>query len=238
MGWSTPVRFSDSESSCKVLLSKAFLGWLALAMMVSISKSCVPPGLSGAGETEGPNSAPRPRPSPCLAFMGQYLLGQFEVGRRAGGLEIVEHDGLAVAWGLSDSYIPRNDSLHDLSTEVPLDFALHLGGQTCPAVEHRQYDAFHSQGRVEPLPYEADRPKYMGETFHGVVLTLEGHQSRICRGERIQGQQAEGRRTVDDDEVIRVGNSHQTASELVFPVRYADELDLGPHQVYLGRDEV
>src|SRR5882724_3624836 len=206
MGWSTPVRLSDSESSCKAALSNAFLGWLELAMMLSIANSCVPGGISGVVATEGPNSAPRPRPRPCLGFMAQDLLGQFKVSRRAGGLEVIEHDGFAMAWGLSNSYVPRDYGLHDLSAKVPLDFAFHLGCQTCPTIEHRQYDTFHRQGRVELLLHEGDRPEDVGKTFHGVVLTLERYQSSVCRGECIQGQQAEGGGTVDDNEIICVGN--------------------------------
>src|SRR4030095_1856825 len=104
--------------------------------MLSVAISWVPAEVSGAGETEGPSSAPRPRPSPCLGFMSQYLLGQVEVGRGSGGLEVVEHYWLAMARCLGDSNISRNDRLHHLATKVALDFCLHLGRQACPAIEH------------------------------------------------------------------------------------------------------
>src|SRR5882724_1045781 len=124
--------------------------------MLSIARSWAPAGASGAGETEGPSSAPSPRPRPCLVFMGQYLLGQLKVGCRSGGPEVVEHDRLAMAWRLGDSYISRNDGLHDLPTQMTLDFGLYLGRQACAAIEHRQHHAFYFEGRIELFLHETD----------------------------------------------------------------------------------
>src|SRR4029453_5026844 len=110
--------------------------------MLSIARSWAPAGASGGGEVEGPSSAPSPRPRPCLVFMSKYLLGQLKVGCRSGGPEVVEHDRLTMARSLCDSYISRNDGLHDLATQMTLDFGLHLGREACAAIEHRKHHAF------------------------------------------------------------------------------------------------
>src|SRR3970282_1421232 len=88
----------DCARSCKLLLSKAFLGCGGFGSMLSMGSSCAFDNtVSASGEGEDDNRAPNPRPKPCLALMGKHLLGQLEVGCRTRRAEIVKHDRLAIA---------------------------------------------------------------------------------------------------------------------------------------------
>src|SRR3989304_2757108 len=140
----------DWARSCKLFLSKAFLGWRGVGTKLAMGSSCAfDNAVSASGEGEDDKRAPNPRPKPCLALMGKHLLGQLEVGCRARGAEIVKHDRLAVARRLGDSYVPRDNGLHDLAAQVPLDFVFDLGGEARPAIEHGQDYSLDLQPRIE-----------------------------------------------------------------------------------------
>src|SRR6266540_7356445 len=240
-GWSTPERLKDCARSCKLLLLKAFLGCLGLAAMLSMGSSwtfdvAISVVEEGVGDED--RRAPSPRPKPCLAFMREHLLGQLEIGRRAWRAQIVKHDRLAVARGFSDPYVPWNDGLHDLAAQVPLHLALDLGSEAGPAIEHRQDYAFDLQPRVELLPDQSNSTKNVSQPFHRVVLALERHKGSVRGCQGIQGQQAERRRAVDDDEIVAVPDRRQCLLEPPLALVRRHELDLGPYEVYIGRHEL
>src|SRR5882724_10862333 len=97
--------------------------------------------------------APRPRPRPRL-FMSDHLASQVEIGDRAAGSQIVEHDRPAMARRLGEPDVTWNHRLEDFAREVTLHFVADLERETRAAVEHREHDALDRETRVQALTHE------------------------------------------------------------------------------------
>ena len=70
-----------------------------------------------------------------------------------------------------------------------------------------------------------------GQPFEGVVLALEWNQHGRRRHERVQGQQAQGRRTVDQDVVVKTQNGLDSLPKPGVALLGADQLDLRAGEV-------
>ena len=83
-------------------------------------------------------------------------------------------------------------------------------------VEHRQQDAFDVERRVERGADAAHRADEIGEPFEREVFAVQRNQHGVGGDERVQRQQAERRRTVDEDvvEVVAHRRDEQRAAAL------------------------
>ena len=59
-----------------------------------------------------------------------------------------------------------------------------------------------SRGRVEVVADEIDGREQLGQSLQGVVLALDRDEHGIGGGQRVDGQQAERRRAIDEDVVV------------------------------------
>src|SRR5256885_17021819 len=96
-------------------------------------------------------SAPRPRPSPRLVIMVQHLPSQFEVCGGATGLEIVHHNGPAVAGRFRETDVAWNHGVEHLPRKVSVDLIADLEGEARTAVEHREQDPEGVESRIQVL---------------------------------------------------------------------------------------
>ena len=95
---------------------------------------------------------------------------------------------------------PRNP---DLSNNYGL-FLCDAGGKPGAGVVHRQHDGRHGELGVEVRTHHVDRGEQLAEALEGVVLRLDRDEHLGTRDERVQGEQAERRRAVDEDVVEAV----------------------------------
>src|SRR5690606_31411903 len=114
----------------------------------------------------------------------------------------------------------------------------HLPGQVEATIVHGEENTFDVEPGVQPSLDETDRIQQLAQPFERIELALDGNQHRIRSGERVQGQQAQGRRAVDQDEVVLVTYLLQRFPKDRLPVRSRDELDFRPHQVPCRWDDV
>ena len=78
----------------------------------------------------------------------------------------------------------------------------------------------------------------MADALQGVVLALQRHQDAVGRHQRVQGEQAERGRAVDQHIVVACRVPAEGVGKPVFPARRLDQLDLGAGQMHRGRREV
>ena len=69
-------------------------------------------------------------------------------------------------------------------------------------------------------------------------LALERHDHAVRRGQRVDGQQAEGRLAVDEDVVVVVDHRRQRAGQRLLAGDLADQLHLGRGQVDVAGQQV
>jgi hypothetical protein len=94
------------------------------------------------------------------------------------------------------------------------------------------------QLRVQALADELDRVQQGTQTLERVVLALERNEHGIGGGEPIEGEEAEGRRAVDQDEVELIPDRRQRLRQTELPPLGRHQLDLGAHQVAVGWNEI
>ena len=89
------------------------------------------------------------------------------------------------------------------------------------------------------LLHQLDGLHELGEALERVVLALERDQDRVRCGERVEGEQAQRRRAVDDDVVVL---RHDAAATLRGAGTHAacwfDQLDLCAGEVRRGWDHL
>ena len=138
----------------------------------------------------------------CLRrFVARALRGEREVRFGAAGARVVGHGGQAVAGRFGEAHVARDHRAVDLVLEELAHVARHLLAEVRALVVHRQQHAFDVERRVERRAHAPHRRDEIGEAFEREVLAVQRNQDAIGGDERVQRQQAERRRRVDDDEV-------------------------------------
>ena len=111
-------------------------------------------------------------------------------------------------------------------------------GQLGSAVVHRQDDALDRQIGVEVVANELECGQQLGQSFQGVVLALERDEHGIGGGQRIDGQQPERRRTIDQDVVVVGGHAAEQSLEAALPALDGRKLDFGAGELDCRRHHV
>src|SRR5690606_1032971 len=80
----------------------------------------------------------------------------------------------------------------------------------------------------------AQRRDEVGQSFERKIFAVQRDQHGVGRDERVQREQAERRRAVDEDTVEAIAQRLQERAQTRLAVRQRDELDFGAGQVALG----
>ena len=88
-----------------------------------------------------------------------------------------------------------------------------------------------SSDGVERGAHAPQRCDEIGEAFEGEVLAVERNQDGVGRNQRVQREQPERGRAVDEDRIELVPQRRQESAEALLAVGHRDELDLGAREV-------
>ena len=97
-----------------------------------------------------------------------------------------------------------------------------------------------SRDGIEAVADAAERGHEIGEPFEGEVLAVERNQHGIGGDERVEREEAERRRRVDEDVVEAIGAVVEAVDDRPEPmlaVGERHELDLGTREVAIGGDQ-
>ena len=118
-----------------------------------------------------------------------------------------------------DAHVARNDCLVDLLAEEAAHLGRHFVGELGAAVMHGQHHAVNFERWVQARPHEVDGFLELGNPFEREELALHGNQRRIGRRQRVQRQNAERRRAIDENVaeplVRRAGRCSDARNELI-----------------------
>jgi hypothetical protein len=84
-----------------------------------------------------------------------------------------------------------------LVAEKALDLSGHLAAQIGSLVHHGEKHPPHREIRVHGLPYPLQRSQELAHPLNGVILGLNRDEHFVRCRQRVEGQQTEGRRTVN-----------------------------------------
>ena len=127
----------------------------------------------------------------------RYAAAPAEDEREAG-------DRLAGDRGLREPHGAVDHGVEDLVAERLHHPAQHLAAVQRPAVVHRRKNPLKFKLRVKPLAHFLYSLDQQCDASEREVLTLERDDDAVGGGQRVDGQQAERRLAVDQDEVVVV----------------------------------
>src|SRR5262245_4350874 len=172
-------------------------------------------------------------PSRMLARLRaiEHLLREIAVGLRsgAGGVVLEHRRPLHGRFGIADGL--ADPGLEDEVAEVLLEDLERLPRVERPAVVHRREDPLDPDVRIQVLADHAERVLELDETAEREVLALDGHDHAVGRDQRVDRQQAQRRRRVDDDEVVAVEHRLERLLQGALAPDHRGERELGAGQV-------
>jgi hypothetical protein len=136
-----------------------------------------------------------------------------------------------VARRFGQAHVTRHDGAEHLVAEVLQQLPGDLVAEVVADVVHGAQQALHRQLRVDRGLHGPDRLEQLAEPIEGVELALDRDQHAVGRGQRIQRQYAQTRRTVDQHVVVPRLDRFERVAQAEFAPRLR-------HQPHLGRGQV
>src|SRR6185503_12291312 len=91
---------------------------------------------------------------------------------------------------------------------------------------------------IEIALHELHGIQELRESLEGVVLALNRDDDAVSRGQHVQREQAERRRTVDDHIAVLIADRLNRIAHARFARAQIDELQFGADQILRSRDDV
>ncbi|KEO96598.1 hypothetical protein EH32_10240 [Erythrobacter litoralis] len=133
--------------------------------------------------------------------------------------------------------IARNHRLENQLAQTFADILGHLVGQAIAPIEHGESDTDDVEPRVKALLNPFDRLEQLAEPFQREKFALERNEQRIGGAQRVQRQQAERRRAVDEADVMPA-MLRELLAQFCRAILDRYELDLSPAQILCRRDHI
>src|SRR5205823_1272192 len=110
------------------------------------------------------------------------------------------------------------DRLVDLPGEIGANVVHHLPGEVVAGVEHGEDDTVEDEVAVQGSAHQLDGPEQRAEPLERVVLALQRYEHALRGHQRVDGQQPQRRRTVDEHEIVTIPDACQriAQAELAF----------------------
>lgn len=130
--------------------------------------------------------------------------------------------------------VSRNHGLEDLRTEKAAKIGRNLAGKRGALVVHRQDDAFDFEFRIQIAANTHEGVEKLGNAFESQVFALDGDEDGVACGERIQREEIERGRAIENQEIILGFQRLDGLLELKFAIFEFHHLDRGARQVFIG----
>ena len=108
-------------------------------------------------------------------------------------------------------------------------------------VEHGEHDSLYGERRVVAALDPVDRGHQVGEPLERVVLALQRHDHAIGGDQRIEREQPQRRRAIDEHVLVtdRVRDrARQRLTQALGAIGQIDELDLGAREILRRGDHI
>ncbi len=101
---------------------------------------------------------------------------------------------------------------------MPFDFLDDLNGQIGASVKHGQQNTLHTNALIHTALNRPHSGHQLCQALQRVVFALQRHKKRISRTERVERQQSERRRTVNENKVIILTDLVEHHFQAIFPM--------------------
>src|SRR5215470_8310208 len=168
----------------------------------------------------------------------EHLAGEGQIRFRTSRFHVVQNHGHAVAGRFTQSHVPGNHRAEHFFFEKLPDIVRNLLTEIRSLVEHCQQHTFDVERRVERGSHTPHGSDKISEAFKCEIFTVQRNKHRVGRDQRVQSQEAERRRTVDQDVLELVANLVQQDSQPFLAALERHQFDLGTRQVSIGGDQL
>ena len=132
--------------------------------------------------------------------------------------------------------VARDDGLEDLLLKELPHVTRDLLAKVRAFVVHREQHAVDIECGIQRAAHAFERGHQIGQTFEREVLAVQWDEDGVGGDQRVEGQQAEARRAVDEDAVEAVAQRLEETAQSELAFGQADQLDLGAGELTVGRD--
>ena len=149
-------------------------------------------------------------------------------------------DRLAETRRLGELGAARNHGFKNFRAEQVADFADDFVGQFRATIEHRHHDAENLQTRIDARVAQlAEHAVHHRDAFERVILALQRHEQTIARGKGVQGQDAERRRAINQDNIksSAVQNRFERLRDALQMIFEARDFQVGGAQIHFARND-
>lgn len=144
---------------------------------------------------------------------------------------VIKRDWKSMAGSFGESDIAGNGSAKEFFPEEFLEVLRDLLRQIGAVVVHGEENAFETEIGVERLCDLVKGAHQLGDALQGEVFCLKRDEEAIGSDERIEGEEVERRRAVEQDEVVMVADRFQGFAQAELPSLHADEFERGSDEV-------
>ena len=137
---------------------------------------------------------------------------------------------------LAETDVARDHGLIDLLAEDRANLLDHLAGQIGALVEHRQQDAVDLEVRVEGVPHALDGIYDLADSLQGQVLGLDRDQHGVGGDQRVERDQTQRGRAIDEDMIELPGCLLEELLEQELSPLLVDQLQFHAHEVAIRRE--
>jgi len=122
----------------------------------------------------------------------------------------------------------------NVATKKFLEVVCNLAGEVGPVIEHCEQNSFQSQAVLERVADSINRVHELGDSLEGEELALDGHENGVGGDQRVEREQVQGRRTVDQYVREQFANVRNSVSQAKFPGSDLDKFEVGPHEIFVS----
>ena len=144
------------------------------------------------------------------------FFGEFDIGFGTAGLGIIENCGLAMAGSFGEADITGNTGLVEQFSKVSLELTGDPLGEVGAVVIHGEGNAFDEKAGIQGLADSFDGVEEFTDAFEGEVFSLHGDEDGIGCDQGVEGEQIEGGRAVEDQNVEFVADGLQGVTKAIF----------------------
>ena len=156
----------------------------------------------------------------------------------ASAVGVVEYGRKPVAWRFAQTDVARDDRVEHHVAEMALQLVEYLIGKTQAGIVHGEQKSFNFQVGIKFGFYDPDGVEELADSLQCEIFGLNGNNDGIGRGERIDSDQPQRRRTVDEHKIIIVAHLCKQAFEYFLALRLVDKFELGADKVDARADKV
>ena len=132
---------------------------------------------------------------------------------------------------LRDADIARDHRVKHLVAEMTAHIGGHQIAKIVAPIVHGQQHAVQREAGVQPLLHPLDRTHQLGQAFERIELALQRHQHPVGGDQRIDRQQVQRGRAVDQHLVVTLDPVAHRVRQLEFAFRALAQLQFGAGEV-------